>query len=117
MIEQKQVVVCGESFTITQLPATKGIRILKQIGKLAGPAMAGYQEDGLMKALGSLFENMDQIDVESIIKELVNSASKGSMAINFDMEFAGKYDKLFNLVKEILEFNFGSVFTLFGSEE
>jgi hypothetical protein len=39
------------------------------------------------------------------------------MAINFDMEFAGKYDKLFNLVKEILEFNFGSVFTLFGSEE
>jgi hypothetical protein len=65
-----------------------------------------------------LFDNLDTVDVEALIKELVaSSATKGSMAINFDMEFSGEYGKLFTLVKEIVEFNYGSVFTLFGSEE
>lgn len=118
MIGQKTVNIKGDSFLLTHLPATKGIKVMKQIGKLSGPAIGAMtKEAGLMGALQALFDNIDSVDVESLIRELVNSASKGSVGINFDMEFAGQYDKLYLLVKEIVEFNFGSVFTLIGSGE
>lgn len=116
MILQKQITVQGTDYTITHLPTTKGIRVLKQIGKLVGPAMLSYQGGGVAAAIGAIFENIDSVDVESLIKELIASVSKGSMAINYDMEFAGEYDKLYQLVQEVVEFNFGSVFTLLGSD-
>lgn len=116
MIGQKTVTVKGDAYILTHISATKGVRLLKQIVKLVGPAMA-TKEGTLTAALEKLFENLDSVDVEALVKELVNSASKGSVAINFDTEFAGEYDKLFLLVKEVAEFNFGSVFTLLGSGE
>lgn len=117
MIQQKTVNVRGTDYMLTHLPATKGVRVLKQLGKLVGPAIGSYQSAGIPAAIAVLFENIESVDVENLIKELVGSASKGSMGINFDMEFAGQYDKLMLLVQEVVEFNFGSVFTLLGSEE
>lgn len=116
MIQQKSTTIQGTEYLLTHLPATKGVRVLKQLGKLVGPAIGSYQEGGIPAAVEVLFNNIDTVDVESLIKELVNTVSKGSMAVNFDMEFAGQYDKLFLLVQEVVEFNFGSVFTLLGSD-
>lgn len=123
MIKQKTCTIGGEEFILNTIPATKGIKLLKQLTKLIGPSFSELmkQNDGgdinpMSVAIEKLFENLDAVDVEALVKELVTSASKGSVAINFDMEFAGEYGKLFMLVKEIVEFNFGSVFTLFGSE-
>lgn len=117
MIQQKVVTVRDTEYMLTHLPATKGVRILKHLGKLVGPAIGSYQSGGIPAAVEVLFSNIESVDVEALIKELVGSASKGSMAINFDMEFAGQYDKLMLLVQEVVEFNFGSVFTLLGSDE
>lgn len=117
MISQKTVNIKGDDYIITHMPAGRGVRVLKQLGKLAGPAFSSYQSGGLSGAISALFDNIDSVDVENLIKELVATASKGSMAINYDMEFAGAYDKLFLLVQEVVEFNFGSVFTLLGSDE
>ena len=117
MIQQKMVTVRDTEYMLTHLPATRGVRVLKQLGKLVGPAIGSYQAGGIPAAVEVLFNNIESVDVENLIKELVGSASKGSMAINFDMEFAGQYDKLMLLVQEVVEFNFGSVFTLLGSDE
>lgn len=127
MIKQKQITINGEEFLLSTIPATKGIKLLKQLTKLIGPSFTELLKSGeedstaanpMGMAMEKLFDNLDTVDVESLIKELVaSSATKGSMAINFDMEFSGEYGKLFTLVKEIVEFNYGSVFTLFGSEE
>lgn len=116
MIAQKTVNIRGEDFILTHMPAGRGVRVLKQLGKLAGPALVAQSTTGLAGALSALFDNIDTVDVESLIKELVGTASKGNMAINYDMEFAGAYDKLFLLVQEVVEFNFGSVFTFLGSD-
>lgn len=116
MIAQKTVNIKGQDYTITHLPASRGVRVLKQIGKLVGPAFTSLQANGTAGAIAALFDNIDSVDVETLIKELVASASKGSVAINYDMEFAGAYDKLFLLVQEVVEFNFGSVFTLLDSD-
>jgi hypothetical protein len=119
-ISQKQVTIKETEYLITQFPAMRGTRVLKQLTKFIGPFFAAMQvKDGqkgvdMTAALNVLFENLDQ-NVEQLIVELVSTCSKGSVGINFDMEFAGEYDKLFLLVQEVVEFNFGSVFTLLGS--
>lgn len=116
-IQQKQVTVKGTEYLLTHIPAIRGTRMLKQIIKLVGPSFAKFQqEQNLGGAMSVLFDNLDAAGVEQLIIDLVASANKGSVGINFDMEFAGEYDKLYLLVKEIVEFNFGSVFTLFGSD-
>ncbi len=116
-IQQKQITVKGTDYLLTHIPAIRGTRMLKQLIKLVGPSFATFQkEQDLSGAMTVLFDNLDQVGVEQLLQELVASANKGSVGINFDMEFAGEYDRLFLLVKEIVEFNFGSVFTLLGSD-
>lgn len=124
MIKQKDVVVSGTEYKLTQFPATKGVALLKQLTKLLGPSFAEMAKgaegaDGVMGlAMEKLIENLDNVNVEELVKYLVmNGASKGSAAIEYDTEFAGEYDKLFKLVQEVVEFNFGSVFTLLGGAE
>lgn len=128
-IKQKNIEVNGSEYLITQLGALKGTRVLKEITKLIGPAFASMQKKGVGKdgeeqtgtlgdALGILFENLDNANIEGMIMELAATVSKANgSAIVFDMEFAGEYDKLYLVLKEVAEFNFGSVFTLFGSRE
>lgn len=125
-IKQKTTTINGEEYLLSTFPAGKGLKILKQLTKLVGPAFAemlkggdpeSNTENAMSLALEKLFDNLDCVDVESLVKELITSATKGSVTINFDMEFSGEYDKLFQLVQEIVEFNFGNVFTLFGTEQ
>ena len=121
-IKQRTVKIGEDEFLITSLPATKGLKILKQLTKLIGPAFSelikGEQEgvNPVSIAMEKLFDHLDSVDVEVLIKEIISSATKGTITINFDAEFSGDYDRLFTLTKEIVEFNFGSVFTLLGLE-
>lgn len=114
-IGQKTVTIQGSEYMLTHFPALRGTRVLKQLTKLIGPSFATLQGGGdLGSALNILFDNLDN-NVEQLIVELISTATKtNGSSINFDMEFAGEYDKLFLLVKEVVEFNFGSVFTLLG---
>lgn len=116
-IAQKTVTIKDTDYLLTQIPAMRGLKLLKQITKLAGPAIVASQGDNanIGSIIEAVMEHADEANIEELIVTLVQSASKGSMAINFDMEFAGDYGKLLLLVKEIVEFNFGSVFTDLGS--
>lgn len=116
-IQQKEVTINGEVFLLTQLPGMTGLKLGKQLIKTLGPSLAVMQGEGASvgAALNALFDNLDD-NAEALIIALVSGATKGNMAINFNMEFAGQYDKLFLLVKEIVEFNFGSVFQMLGSD-
>ncbi len=122
-IKQCTIKIGEDEFLITSMPATKGLKTLKQLTKLIGPAFSELikgEKDGVNPvsiAMEKLFDNLDSVDVEVLVKDIVSSATKGTMTINFDAEFSGDYTRLFTLVKEIVEFNFGSVFTLLGSEQ
>lgn len=131
-IETKTVTISSDSesyeYLIAQFGATKGLTYLKQITKLIGPSFselfAGKDvkqdadgkfeeipEAGLTKAVELLVDGMDKVDVEKLIKDLLSNTTRNGREINFDFEFAGKYDVLFSLVMEVVKFNFGSVFT------
>ncbi|MNY19204.1 hypothetical protein D3C86_1526260 [compost metagenome] len=116
-IKQKTVTISGEEFLLTSLPATRGLAYLKQLSKLIGPSFSALSKEGgtVSDALEALFENMDSVAVEDLVKNLVTQgATKGSVSISFDNEFSGEYDKLFELVKAVVEHNYSSVFSLLG---
>ena len=123
MRKQKTVTIDGTEFLLTQFPTTLGMKYKKKLGKVILPIVAEWmntQEDEFIfpKLLMKLWENLDALD-EQFIKELVvNGCTVGSMAFtdsSFDSEFAGEYGKLFKLLREIVEFNFSSGFTMLVS--
>lgn len=123
MIGQKNVTIGGVDYMLTQFKATQGLVIEMKLIKLLGPAFVelqkmaadgGGEDEVLTLAINKLIEQMDKIDVVSLIKELVMSATRGTVAFNFDQEFAGRYGDMFELVKEVLVFNFADVFSKLG---
>lgn len=114
-ISQKEVNIKGTDYLITQLPGSKGVVVMKQLTKLLGPSLAEAQESGSMAgAIDKLIENIDSVDVLVLLQNLMTTVTKKNVQINFDLEFAGNYDGLFLLTKEVINLNFESVFTLLG---
>lgn len=121
-IQQKEVTIKDTTYLLTQLPGMTGLKLGKQLIKILGPSFAVMMNtenalegtNPITTAMMMLFDNLDD-NAEALIIALVSSASKGSVAINFNTEFAGEYDKLIELVKQIVEFNYGSVFQMLGS--
>jgi hypothetical protein len=124
MREQKTVEIQGEEYLLNQFGALEGLTYQKALASVIMPAIAEItsrdnmsEGEALSIGMNKLAENIDKIDENMIQAMVVRGATKGNMSINFDNEFAGNYMKLFNLLKEIVVFNFDSVFTMLGSEE
>lgn len=121
MLESKEIEIDGVKYTLTQFKAMKGLGYQKKLAKILLPIISEIVKgeevatNAFGAALGKLSESLDELEPEFIKELIVEGASKGSMAINFDLEFAGKYVSLFKLVQEIIEYNFKDVFTLVGS--
>ena len=122
-IQQLDVHIDGTDYKITQFLATKGLGIEVKLMKLLGPSFMelqkasqdeNAQEAVLSAAITVLIEQFDKVDVVALIKELLSGVTKGTATINFDQEFAGRYGVIFDLVKEVLKFNFADVFSKLG---
>ena len=119
-VQSHDVVIGGDTYTINTFVATKGVKYLKKLLKVIGPAMAEamagsdgeeIRTDGLGKAAEILFDNIDSEGFDDMIIEWVkNNVTKNGQPVVFDMEFAGDYGKLMQLVKEIIMLNFATVF-------
>ncbi len=115
-VKQKAVTIGETTYMLNQFPTTKGISVMKQLMRLGGPsASALFKDENISLAIELLVANLEAVDADALLKTLVGTASKGSMAINFDDEFAGEYANLMRLCKEVVVFNFGNVFQLLGS--
>jgi|SRR5690554_3766430 len=123
MREQKEVTINGETYLLHQFGAIEGLKYQKALAQVLLPAIAEIsknadsEESAISIGMTKLAENIDKVDERMIEAMVVRGATKGNMSINFDNEFAGKYMALFQLVKEIVLFNFGSVFTMLGTED
>lgn len=124
MREQKTVTVGGQDYLLNQFGAIEGLKYQKALAQVLLPAIAeiskhsdGTEESAISIGMSKLAENIDKVDERMLEAMVTRGATKNSMAINFDNEFAGKYMEMFQLIKEIVMFNFGSVFTMLGSEE
>ena len=93
--QTKEVEVGGEIYNLKKFKALMGLGVQKEIHE------AGlFTEEGI---------NVMALTPEQILKIIANGCSKGSMAFDqktFDNHFAGKYMEIYQLVAEILTFNY-----------
>lgn len=114
-IQQKTATVKGTEYLLSSFPTGRGMVVLKQLGQLAGPAVAAVENGGVSALISAVMTNLENIDVENLSKQIVSGAStKSGMPIQFDIEFSGEYDRLFLLMKEVVEFNYGTVLSMVG---
>ena len=128
-VESTEVTVGDNVYTITHFTTTRGMKYLKQLTAIVGPSFAMVVGDGggavdqidldpddvsgsvLGIAAQALVDNMDKENIEQLIKDMLTNTIRNNQAINFDLDFAGNYKELFMLVKEVIMFNYSSVFS------
>ena len=93
--QTKEVEVGGEIYNLRKFKALTGLAVQKEIHE------AGlFSEEGI---------NVMALTPEQIFKIISNGCTKGSIAFDaktFDNHFAGLYMEIYQLVAEILMFNF-----------
>ncbi|MOA13487.1 hypothetical protein D3C78_1335420 [compost metagenome] len=93
--DTKEVEIGGEIYSIKKMKALIGLRVQKKI-----------YESGMISESGI---NVLALEPETIMEIVINGASKGSVSFDekkFNVEFAARFNELYMLVAEILQFNF-----------
>lgn len=99
----------AEVFTVGQLPAMKGVRLVAALARLVGPGVKGLNEADIGRLLGSLRED----DVEQFVRMLISTVRVGTqeLAPVFDVKFAGRFTELVKLLQLSLKVNLGDFST------
>jgi hypothetical protein len=88
LLEQTEITVGGHTYTVTAMPATKGLKFLEENQEVLD---SGKSDVALMRRI------------------ICENATIGSSAIEekkFNTHFARKYGQMRKLYEEILQFNF-----------
>lgn len=123
-IDNKEITINGKKFLITQFNGSTGLKLQIKLMKHLGPAFAELldspEPEGSEEAKGNitgmikaLVMSLDEVNTPILIKELLANTKLNNQDIrdqDFNFEFAGDYKTLFQLLKEIVEFNFGDFF-------
>lgn len=123
--ESKEVEVNGVRYILNHYPGSKGVRILCKLAKMIGQPLSNVLNDVVANgglganvdvggAVSVLFSNLDDKNIDGFIKEIIGDTivfteDGKNRQVNFDLDFAGEYDQLFELLKEILVFQYGSL--------
>lgn len=127
MIETHEKEINGATYSVTQMPAMRAIRMQARLLKLLGPSCAelfvAYQQDEkkqedqadkhIPHAITLLVNQLDEKTFESLVIDLLQGVRKDGMELKkeiIDLEFAGNLNTLFLLIKFILEVNFSDFF-------
>lgn len=129
-IESKDILIGDNEYSITQFTTSKGLRYLKQLLKVLAPSFAALSEgtevtnmdvkaaiedasiqtEAFVKAVNLLVENLDKEDIVELIKNLCGSVRRNNKDINFEVDFAGNYGELAQVLVEVCKYNYASVF-------
>lgn len=120
----KELRIGDRTYSLSLLPASKGIIVAQQLIKTFLPSLASLadnfqKEDMVMPEDMSMYtevsmllvSQMDKIDILKIIGLLLNDLQSDGVPVNFDVEFRGSYGNLIRLLEFSIKENFGSFFT------
>lgn len=115
---QKEVTVGDEKYTITRFSAIKGLKFQKYLLKVFGAAWVeaeAGERPTIASILAKVIDNVEEID-EMVLAEMV-CLSLDMQLQDFDFKFSGKTVTIFQLLKEIVFFNYEDLFTMLGMGE
>lgn len=124
MLEQKNKVIDGVPYMVTQMTGFKALNIQTKLIKLLGPAVSSVLTGGSLDVdtlketmFSKLPEILSQFD-DKIVNEVVTSLFESGVfkkdnhgnpeSIDFDIEFAGNMNRMWKVTLFILEVNFFS---------
>lgn len=121
MIKTQSVVIDGDTYELTQLPAMRAMKLFARIGGVLGPALAqaapaasakgvlGMDIGLLGGAIESLAAKLTPEELEVITKDLLWSLRKNGKDCtgSFDVEMQGKIMTVFALLRFAFEVNYG----------
>ncbi len=112
--------VDGIVYEITQFSATKSLRLLTRLASYfsepigvivdKGGLDANLSSDLVSKMAKSLFEKLDESQVEKTVKELLEGVRCEGKQILFDTHFQGRLLHLFKVLKAVLEVQYNDFF-------
>ena len=123
MKHSKKITVDDIVYSTTQYSTTYGLKMMTRLGKhLSEPLSIMFDanqdaevNNGFMfKALSSLFMNLEEEQIVPLVNAILKTTEvekNGRFGqIAFDIDFAGRYMHLINLLKEILQFQYSDFF-------
>ena len=126
MIETRDKIIDGATYTVTQLPARRALRLKARLVKTFGPTLAqvfvsaskdkGDNSD-LVRTIELLGASLDENTFESLVGELLTGVRKNGVELTpqiIDLEFAGDMPALYQVLWFVVEVNFGNFFSFLG---
>lgn len=129
MIQTKEKTINGATYSVTQLPARRAIKLKAKLLKLFGPVLAqvfifatdsktdSLANENLIKGFEVLSAHIDENSFESLVTELLTGVRKDGLELTpaiIDLEFAGDMASLYLVLWFILEVNYSNFFSLIG---
>lgn len=102
----------GRQYTIDAFRGREGWKYLPRITKFIMPiieALGGAEnidEQIALSKFAGLLDGDNADEIYNLVQELMSGVSVEGRAINFDTEFAQKYDVLLKLTLEVLKLNY-----------
>lgn len=86
-----------------------GLKLMKIASGAAGKVGTGseFGVDTIAAIVAGVLENISENEVVTLIKEVLSTTVRNNLQINFDLDFAGRYLHLVEVLKEVLAFQFG----------
>lgn len=123
MIETKTKSINGNDYSVVQLPARRALNLKMKLLKTFGAGIAAlynaYENDPnaadqvLPQAIMLLTANVDDKTFDQFVLDMLPGVRKNGMELTpsvIDAEFAGSLSELMEVLKFVLEANFGDFF-------
>ena len=127
MYQTIEKTINGSTYSVTQLPARRALKLKARLLKVFGPSLAQMvftrenesplDQENVVKAITLLVNQLDDATFERLTVEILQGVRKGGMELTeslIDSEFAGDLGTLFLVLGFVMEVNYGSFFAQSG---
>lgn len=120
---QKTVIIDDQEYKMIMFMPSRSFKLGARVAKLIGEpaaamaAAAGDESritDALPIAIRALLSKLDEDEVWQLITELLTCVSQNGQMLNIDLHFKGKIGSLFELVTQVMEYQFADFFGAIG---
>lgn len=117
-MQNHTVKINNQAYIINPFKGIKGFKIQAKLIKLVSSGLSGLggseDVDGIVKAIQVLLGENDVDDITNLIMEILSDTMTPDGKLDFDTEFSQNYLALFELLKEVILFNYKDVFQKLG---
>lgn len=129
MIETREKTIGDATYSVTQLPARRALRLKAKLMKLFGPVFAQLflitedkaseerQKENLVNSVELLTGQLEAVQLDTLIVEILQGVRKNGQELTaptIDIEFAGDIAGLYEVVFFVIEVNFANFFSMIG---